>query len=68
MDTTASEGLIEHFLKLKDLRVDRNKKYEFGVTALCAMAGSAESAEARANGGQRREEAHPGGIERRLRR
>lgn len=69
MGAKATESWIEHFLKLEDPRGDRNKKYELiGVTTLCAMAGGDESVEARADGGQRQEEAHSDGVERRLRR
>ena len=36
MDITAPEGLIEHFSKLDDPRVDRNKKHELiDVIVLC---------------------------------
>ena len=36
MDTAAPEGLIEHFSKLEDPRVERNKKHEsIDVIVLC---------------------------------
>ena len=39
MDMTAPEGLIEHFSKLEDPRVDRNKKHELiDVVVLCVCA------------------------------
>jgi len=39
MDITAPEGLIEHFSKLEDPRVDRNKKHELiDVVVLCVCA------------------------------
>ena len=39
MDNTAPEGLIEHFSKLEDPRVDRNKKHELiDVIVLCVCA------------------------------
>ena len=39
MDNTAPEGLIEHFSKLEDPRVDRNKKHELiDVIVLCVYA------------------------------
>ena len=39
MDITAPEGLIEHFSKLQDPRVDRNKKHELiDVIVLCVCA------------------------------
>ena len=39
MDTTAPEGLIGHFSKLEDPRIDRNKKHELiDVTVLCVCA------------------------------
>ena len=45
MDTTAPESLIEHFSKLEDLRVDRNKKHELIdviVLCVCAVVSGAE--------------------------
>ena len=39
MDNSAPEGLIEHFSKLEDPRVDRNKKHELiDVIVLCVSA------------------------------
>ena len=39
MDHTAPQGLIEHFSKLEDPRVDRNKKHELiDVVVLCVCA------------------------------
>ena len=39
MDNSAPEGLIEHFSKLQDPRVDRNKKHELiDVIVLCVCA------------------------------
>ena len=39
MDNSAPEGLIEHFSKLEDPRVDRNKKHELiDVIVLCVCA------------------------------
>ena len=39
MDMTAPESLIEHFSKLEDPRVDRNKKHELiDVIVLCVRA------------------------------
>jgi len=39
MDITASQGLIAHFSKLDDPRVDRNKKHELiDVIVLCVCA------------------------------
>ena len=39
MDITAPGGLIEHFSKLEDPRVDRNKKHELiDVIVLCVCA------------------------------
>ena len=39
MDNSAPEGLIEHFSKLEDPRVERNKKYELiDVIVLCVCA------------------------------
>ena len=39
MDHTAPQGLIEHFSKLQDPRVDRNKKHELiDVVVLCVCA------------------------------
>ena len=39
MDRSAPEGLIEHFSKLEDPRVDRNKKHELiDVIVLCVCA------------------------------
>ena len=39
MDTSVPEGLIEHFSKLEDPRVDRNKKHELiDVIVLCVCA------------------------------
>ena len=45
MDTTAPESLIEHFSKLEDPRVDRNKKHELIdviVLCVCAVVSGAE--------------------------
>ena len=45
MDTTASESLVEHFSKLEDPRVDRNKKHELIdviVLCVCAVVSGAE--------------------------
>ena len=40
MDITASQGLIAHFSKLDDPRVDRNNSHELiDVIALCARGG-----------------------------
>ena len=45
MDTTSPENLIEHFSKLEDPRVDRNKKHELIdviVLCVCAVVSGAE--------------------------
>lgn len=45
MDITASQGLIAHFSKLEDPRVDRNKKHELIdviVLCVCAVVSGAE--------------------------
>ena len=45
MDKTAPESLIEHFSKLEDPRVDRNKKHELIdviVLCVCAVVSGAE--------------------------
>ena len=45
MDRIAPEGLIEHFSKLEDPRVDRNKKHELidvVVLCVCAVVSGAE--------------------------
>lgn len=45
MDTTAPQCLIEHFSKLEDPRVDRNKKHELIdviVLCVCAVVSGAE--------------------------
>ena len=42
MDTTAPSSLIEHFSKMEDPRVDKNKKHELiDVIILCVMASGA---------------------------
>ena len=48
MDHSAPEGLIEHFSKLDDPRVDRNKKHE-----LCARLTGASAAGGSPAGGRR---------------
>ena len=46
MDNSAPEGLIEHFSKLEDPRVERNKKHELiDVIVLCVCASASRGAE-----------------------